>query len=418
MSANARTPLRLLASLALVGCPEPSEQGGGDDGSTSAGSDATSNDPGSSGPDNPGDGTDDDASGGTTSGNPDDGTESSGDGPDDGSGDDTSTGEPDDGTVPLQVLSIHGGRFMRSCDTGLSWSEPWEEDPAADCFHDPDSLYARPVYGNGVFVAASGWGDPGAMYTSTDAVTWTRTPGPDLAGLRGENTTVNSSGAFFDGESIGVMRWLTTTDGATWALSEQDFRPPGIGNVRRVAYSTADDLLVVKGNDADLFISTDWAVTWSDPTIAGDACPTSIQHRGEIVIGHDRIVLGAGDGLCWSDDVGQSWTHVDTSAGVSDLVVMPDGFVSVLADGTVQSSPDADAWNTIGMLPFDPDTSAAIWAGEDDVIAAIATTNAGDSAMLRSSDGGASWSETQAGPATGCPRLNLETFMVPAALCE
>jgi len=210
------------------------------------------------------------------------------------------------------------------------------------------------------------------------------------------------------------MRRLVSTDGENWEISEHDFRPEGGGNIRRMTSSVADDLVVAMGQG--LFVSTDWSQTWAETFPDGEVCPTGLQHRGEIVIGHDKIVLGGG-WMCWSDDLGQSWTRVDTEDSVRDLVVMPEGFVAFQRDGSVHTSEDADAWTLVGMLPFAPDAVAATWAGAPNTLVAIATTNAGQSSMLRSTDGGATWAEVQAGPDTQCPRMNLETFMVPAALC-
>ncbi len=349
----------------------------------------------------------DDASPGSTAA-----TDSTGGGPADESG--TGTGV-DEGLVPMHVLSTHGARFIRSCDLGQTWSEVWEQDPAPDCFHDADSLYPRTVYAQGVFVAASGWGEPGAIYTSADALTWDRLPSSDVPDLGDASL---AGGVFFDGQRFVIFRRVISDDGLTWSVGEDNLEPPGVGNVRRVAFDEDAGVLVVAGNDATVYVSEDWGLTWTDPTTASAACPDSIQHRGEIVVDHGTIVVG-GATSCVSTDAGLTWTTVDPGGNVADLLSVPDGFVAILNNEQVAHSTDGMTWESVGQIPVAADTTAAIWTGVDDILVAVATLpNDGGGVMLRSEDGGATWTMGETAlPGPTCPRINLETFWVPAEVC-
>ncbi len=314
----------------------------------------------------------------------------------------------------MQVLSIHGGRFSRSCDGGVTWSEMWEHNPAADCFHDPDSLYPRPAYGNDVFVVPSGWGDPGAMYVSSDAVTWERFPELELPG--GGQSEVNGAGVFFDGSSFGVFRRLRSDNGFDWLEQEDDMRPPSVGNIRRVAFSEQDELLVVLGNDNNVYVSEDWSVTWSDPQTAAAACQSS-QHRGDIAIRNGQIVV-AGDLVCASDDAGSTWTTWTPHSSVADLLTTEQGYVALHFDESVSRSDDGTTWTTVGQLPIDTDMTAGTWSGRNSGIVVYAANDGEPGQVLISDDGGKNWTATATLPGTECPRINLETFWVPQELCE
>ncbi|MBV1858478.1 MAG: hypothetical protein KUG77_08700 [Nannocystaceae bacterium] len=314
----------------------------------------------------------------------------------------------------MQLLSIHGGRFMRSCDEGESWSDMWEHDAAADCFHDEDSLYARPAFGNGIFVVPSGWGAPGAIYSSTDGAAWTRTSPIDVGG--DETVDANSAGVFFDGERFGMLRDLRSSDGLAWTR-ETDLRPPNIGNVRRLEWSLEDELLVVLGNESEVFVSTDWGTTWSDPAPAAAACDAG-QHRGDVAIAGGRIVIGHAL-ICTSEDAGATWTTVTPHANLEDLFATPTGFVAIHSDDTVSRSPDGLSWEVVGDLGVEPTAVAGTWAGEGDRLVAYAAFGADQEAqLLRSEDGGATWTTAGVAPGTGCPRINLGTYRVPAQACE
>ncbi len=331
----------------------------------------------------------------------------------DGTSESSSGGE---GMVAMQVLSMHGGRFSRSCDGGETWSEMWEQNADADCFHDPDSLYPRPAYGNGAFVVPSGWGDPGAMYVSVDGASWERSPSLDLLG--GGTSEVTGAGVFFDGSEFGVFRRLRSENGFDWFEQRDDQRPPGVGNVRRVAFSVEDDLLVVIGNDDYVYVSQDWSQTWSDPTSAVGVCQSS-QHRGDIAIREGQIVI-AGDLFCVSNDAGATWTNTWTPpSSAADVFTTPSGYVALHSDESVSSSIDGVDWNTIGQIPTEANMTAGAWSGAGEGLVVYVANNNGDPAQVyTSADGGKDWSATATLPGSGCPRINLETFVVPQELCQ
>ncbi len=319
------------------------------------------------------------------------------------------------GLVPMQLLSIHGGRFARSCDGGTTWSEMWEHNANADCFHDPDSLYARPAYGNGVFVVPSGWGDPGAMYVSTDGLDWQRFPTVELPG--GAQSEVDGAGVFFDGASFGVFRRLRSPNGFDWNQQKDDLRPPGVGNVRRVAFSEQDGMLIVLGNDGNVAVSVDWAQTWSNPPSAVGACQSS-QHRGDIVIRDGQVVI-AGNLVCVSDDAGTTWTTTWTPpSSVVDVLTTPNGYVALHADESVSSSADGLSWSPLGQLPTNANMTAGTWSGQGDGLVVYAARDNEPGQVFTSADGGENWTLVATLPGTDCPRINLETFLVPEEICQ
>src|SRR5690606_22851516 len=148
-----------------------------------------------------------------------------------------------------------GGRFTRSCDQGQTWSEVWEQNPAADCYHDADALYQPAAFGEGLFVTASGWGPVGAIYTSADGATWTRREGAELLT---DPPNIFSNGVIYDGERFVVIGSLLSDDGETWTVGGADHRPPGISNVRRTRVAADAGLVIVEGNDGRVWVSSDW----------------------------------------------------------------------------------------------------------------------------------------------------------------
>lgn len=334
---------------------------------------------------------------------------------DDGAGTSTGNGEVSD--VPLLLWSMHGGRFMRSCDTGLSWSALSEQDAEADCFHDPDSLYSPAAYGAGRFVAPSGWGDPGAIYSSVDALTWSRLDSTEIEGLG--RSGVSGGGVFFDGSRFVVLRRLVSPDGVAWTEDEFDYRPPGVGNVRRVRVSYEEGLVVVAGNNQEVFVSDDWGLSWTDPASAAAVCPEAIQHRGDIAFVGDRIVMGQGS-LCSSTDAGVTWVAgPDLGAGIADLFPVPSGLVAFLNDERVVFSADGVTWEDSGVLAIP--SNAGSWAGQGDAIVAVGgfEQDQEEPRVVRSDDGGATWTTITTVPrGPSCSRSNLEIYWVPAEVCE
>lgn len=401
-------PALILVAACLFACDSPSSDG--EAGSSSGGTSTTELDASTAAP-----GTSAVQGSSGTTGQPQDGVTT-----DTGATTSTSDGEGDSSStgggpshVDMQVLSIHGGRFMRSCDDGETWSDMWEHDTEADCFHDEDSLYARPAFGNGTFVVPSGWGAPGAIYTSVDGAEWTRTA-PVRVG-DGETVDANSAGVFFDGKRFGVLRDLRSANGIAWSR-EGDMRPPNVGNVRRLAWSIEDGLLVVLGNDSEVFVSTDWGTTWSDPASGAAACDSG-QHRGDVAIMEGRIVLGGGL-ICVSEDAGLTWTTVTPHSNVEDLFATPTGFVAIHSDDAVSRSPDGLSWELVGELGVEPSSVAGTWGGAGDRLFAYAAFGAeADAQLLRSDDGGVTWDSTGIAPGTGCPRINFGTYRVPAETC-
>jgi hypothetical protein len=299
--------------------------------------------------------------------------------PDDDSGsgtDDGSTGEPGDGLVGVFVAQGSVGRTTISCDDGLTWIldraydvegspevcdvaapvECWgtpcsrfdanagtcEQQESCDCDHHPGADKGI-AYGHGTFAATWGWGPPGAIKTSGDAMQWTTVVEPTtFAGM-----------AFGSDTFVAIDRTpRISSDGVTWVDGgEADFRNEAdevIWNARDVGFANAGSGVFVAGassdNGQDLLVSMDQGQSWTRPagswTCGGDF---------EAVAGNaEDIVVVFGDRACRSGDGGGSFAPIDLPGGAG---VAHDGEQFVAWTNSQRwTSTDGASWSATDLV--------------------------------------------------------------------
>lgn len=343
----------LIASLALVvaACDGGGEPGDTDtvDASTE-GTTETSGQPGETSS-NPGtDGTTaDETSAGSSSGG-----DSSG-------GDAGSSGDVPEG-MPVIVSVAHGGQTARSCDGGRTWSDFHEFGIQDD--HSDYAAFGGIAYGNGAWVAATGWGASAHILRSTDGVTWEDLADDAFVTDEGPQRPANgASGVEFVGDGFvlfaGSDLWRSE-DGAVWTTDT----PPTLGfdgHFREVQYLPDPGLLLLATEDYEtpgswtVQVSDDGGVSWQRGTGPTAACVGYVQHDGGFASHDGRLLLAGGTGpTCISDDAGLTWVEAgNVGVDIADVLADADGFVVLAQSGEVFFSPDAQRWSPLGNAGLD-----------------------------------------------------------------
>jgi photosystem II stability/assembly factor-like uncharacterized protein len=174
------------------------------------------------------------------------------------------------------------------------------------------------VSGVGTYIVV---GNSGAIFTSTDLVTWTqRVSNPPntnnlygVAFLNGGFVAIGASGAL-----------LTSTDGSNWVTQTSN----AVTTLRGAAFRSSPALYVVVGDAGTIVTSTD-GTTWNP--IAPPLSPNP--NLSSVRFGSRFVAVGQGGAVAYSDD-GMTWPM--TSAGSADLsgvVFTPAMYVAVGAAG-------------------------------------------------------------------------------------
>jgi hypothetical protein len=283
--------------------------------------------------------------------------------------------------IPIFVAQGQLGRTTISCDDGKTWvgNRSWdlEGDPLVcgaktagicdtgkcsytvagkcqqeTCCYDTPDIAKGVIFGAGKFVATWGWGQPGAVRTSTNGIDWTTThPNDSFGGIAfgGGRFVVASRSPFWSG------------DGTAWTAGQTaDFRNADnttMWSVRRFAYADFKGggrfVAVASGNTSrDMLVSADGGVTWKRPSLIPTDCALEVSTYGGIVSGNGVIVIvDQHANACRSTDGGDTWS------------VVPTGLTQILSHGvwtgskflfwgdntTMVSSPDGAAWTKTKM---------------------------------------------------------------------
>jgi hypothetical protein len=272
----------------------------------------------------------------------------------------SSTGEPEG--VPVIVSLAHGGQTARSCDGGQTWTDFHEFGIQDD--HSDYAAFGGLTYGNGAFVAATGWGASGRILRSTDGVNWEDLP--DEAFVTDEGVARPSNGASgveFVGDGFvlfaGGHMWRSD-DGSSWTTDT----PPSLafsGHFREVEYLPGPDLLLVATEDYDtqmswtVQVSGDGGATWQSGTGATAACVGYVQHDGGFAAYDGRVLLAGGSGpTCISEDGGLTWAEAgNVGTDIADVSAYDGGFLVLAQSGEVFTSPDGAQWTSLGNSALD-----------------------------------------------------------------
>jgi len=373
----------LFALLALSGC-EGSESAD-PEASDSSGTDATT----TTGGPLPGDDSTTDAPEGSTSAGADTTTAAGSDE----STDDSSTGEPPAQTVPVFVALGDGGWTATSCDGGQTWTHHAFSDEPGD--HTPWTSFGGLAFGGEAFVAGFGWGAPGVLTYSADGVTW-EVLGDDAFVEDGMPVgyAQSTGGVAYTGQrflAFGSTVWASD-DGLAWEPAGVSL-PSGAQQLRQLRAFPKEGLVVAavenqNGNNHAqgnyVVVSDDDGATWSEGEGYHSDCAHPIQHRGDIELRGDTLLVSAQD-LCRSPDRGQTWevTLDPFEGGTRDLFSDDESFWAVSGSRLLRSADGID-W----VEQADVGTTLRAAAYGDGAYAAVSSTG---TAFFYSSDG-QSWS--------------------------
>ena len=255
------------------------------------------------------------------------------------------------------VVSVaHGGQTARSCDGGRTWSDFHAFGIQDD--HSDYAAFGGITYGNGAWVAATGWGASGRILRSTDGVTWEDLPDEAFNTADGPQRPSNgASGVEFVGDGFvlfaGGELWRSD-DGSSWSVDT----PPSLafdGQFREVEYLPEADLLLVAAEDYDvpgswtIKVSADGGATWQIGSGATAACVGYVQHDGGFASYEGRLLLAGGEGpTCISDDGGLTWTEGgNVGSSIADVKAFESGFVVLAQSGELFSSADGQQWSSL-----------------------------------------------------------------------
>lgn len=275
------------------------------------------------------------------------------------SDDSTSTG-PDVSQTSVVVSVAHGGQTARSCDGGRTWSDFHDFGPQDD--HSDYAAFGGITFGQGVFVAATGWGAPGHILLSEDGQTWEDLSDDAFTNADGSvERPAYASGVEFAGDHFVLFAngvWFSD-DGRAWERQEI----PSLefsGHFREVEYLAEPGLLLVAvQHDGDpawrIQRSSDGGRNWSWGDGVNPDCMGYVQHVGGFAYLGGRLIVGGGGGAtCISDDDGVTWTASDdVGVAFADLKADDQQFLALGEDGMLRTSVDGFGWLELGQTGLD-----------------------------------------------------------------
>lgn len=262
-------------------------------------------------------------------------------------------GQPPAGiSVPVIVVLGDGGFTMASCDLGRTWRNQQQfSEERGD--HSPWTAFAGLAFGAGRFVAATGWGAPGHIIASATGTHFTEVLPNSATGVADSISAIAYTGEEFLAFSRRLWR---STNGVDWVASAPTL-PPGAQQLRQLRAFAQPKLVVAavenqsgEGHDRGNFVlvSEDGGKAWVEGTGFDPACGDMIQHRGDIAMVGDTIVVAA-ERVCRSTDRGKTWQALGqlAEAPVSGLFSDATSFFAI-AGGRLHKSSDGADWELLG----------------------------------------------------------------------
>ena len=296
----------------------------------------------------------------------------------------------------LVYLGTDNGQLFKSRDGGASWSLLY---PGINRQHFAiDSIAEDPVDAKHLFVG--GWdlhSDGGGLFESRDSGrTWSQValPDPDVA-VRAIATSAENPECLIVGTNAGIF--ISGNGGMTWQHRGQDI--PAFKQIQSVAIHPCNPKLLFVGTWHLGYRSSDFGKTWEQigKGMIDDSDIFSIsidKHNPK------TIFAGACTGFYRSTDGGASWSRLRAIPGSSQvraqvMTIDPNSSSSVYGgttEGLFVSHNYGDAWNRItsgdlivNAIQIDPADSNIILIGTDIY------------GVLRSSDGGRTWIDSNIG---------------------
>lgn len=281
--------------------------------------------------------------------------------------------------VSVFVAQGHMGRTTVSCDGGQSWIENHSLDDGVRCFEPLDCDHTAGAgrglaFGNGLWVAAFGWGEPGTVKTSRDGATWETVidPAPSIADV-----------AF--GQDVFIANSIPpqiSADGKTWAVSPatdglQLYNPRAIGF--SPDFGGTFTITGESGSTLDIVTSHDGGKSFTHPDARPPEC---LKFARGIAGGNGAIVGVSGEGfVCTSTDGGKAWTHVPITDGFSSPPIFTGTEFMVWNRATLHRSSDGLTWSA------EPVSPASVSIG--------AVARSPEGVLVASNDGWLAWYEKQ-----------------------
>jgi hypothetical protein len=314
---------------------------------------------------------------------------------------------------PVFVAVGHGGRILLSRDDGRTWQQVFWGFPGSD--HGPWATKAV-AYTRGVFVVPVGWGAPTAWLASEDGVHWRHlTSGQTLLqGVKeaeGDPTVMPGTWGIAGGQGVfvtgGYMTMAATPDFGktitTFSLYDfkHDPRPRKLvtHHVGPIYCGDRSGRFLALGNDrsqehpvfGNLWASDDLGRTWKwlEPALLNERCHgySGIVSSGELVVIADQT----GANVFVSADAGDSWTGPFPTGVDRASLNLVAGEFWLVSQKAARASADGRTWR---------DLPRGIPAGK--IVASPAGTLISIDRqrfnILRSTDGGRSWSEVYVFP--------------------
>ncbi len=293
------------------------------------------------------------------------------------------------GLVPVVVAMGPGGRSAVSCNGGRSLRiNDFHKTPDDD--HSANALTGL-AGGIGAIVATAGWGAPGRIYYSDDAVEWTELPETNFTkrnGSVGPSTDSNSAG-FFDGtqwKAFWSRRVWASGNGSTW--KETAFEPTNISHIRDVEFFPEDNFLLMRverdengGRNFLMMTSTDLGQTYKIWSPITTGCPAF--QWGPVAYSHGIIVAGgSGGAVCRSSDGGKTWSPVPNFAGVRAMFADRKAIYIVRGD-EISRSEDGVMWTRV--LKANAQLANGAWSIKTGAV--VAANSNGQLQFFRSDDG-------------------------------
>lgn len=307
----------------------------------------------------------------------------------------------------------HGGRILLSRDDGRTWKQVFWGHPGSD--HGPWATKAI-AYTNGVFVVPIGWGAPTAWLASEDGENWRHlTDGSTkLKGIKeadGDPTVMPGTWGIAGGKGVfvtgGYMQMAATPDFGktitTFSLYDfkNDPRPRKLvtHHVGPVYCGDSSGRFLALGNDrskektvfGNLWASDDLGKTWTwlEPELLNARCDgySGIVSNGELVVIADE----SGANVFASAAAGDTWAGpFPTGVERATLSVVGNEFWLV-SSKAARASVDGRTWRELPKgIP-----AGKIVASPTGTLISIDRQRFN---ILRSIDGGQSWSEVYAFP--------------------
>ncbi len=268
-----------------------------------------------------------------------------------------------DGRVPIFVASGDGAWRASSCDLGRTWLLREESPIRAD--HSAWTNVGGLAVHDGVFVLATGWGEPGRILRSTDAVSWTVLPDVNFVrpgqapGLQSSVAAVVHDGLRFVAFTNGILH---SPDGLKWSKTNFSV-PPGAHQVRQVRAVPATHAIIASvetqyGTEHALgnwiIVSENGGQDWREGMGFDKSCSFPIQLDGDIAVRQNTIVV-ASQNICRSTDLGRTWSRATTTGVPRDVrsVFTDDNAFYALAGRSVFRSSDGANWSVLSTFPVD-----------------------------------------------------------------